>query len=111
MLAAFPSSENESEKVEECAIRLTHAFSLAPHVYPVRSYMPFFRAYLPEVTCVIPDNTQTLVCISERDAAAPTCRRVARSILGATFDRVFGHGVRLRRTVLSGNRRSKLAKA
>ena len=35
--------ERESEKLEERALGLAHAFLLAPQVHPVRFYMPFLR--------------------------------------------------------------------
>ena len=50
--------------------------------------MPFLREYLPEITCVIPNDTQALVCIPERDATAPTCKEAAQSILGAVYETV-----------------------
>ena len=56
---------HEFEKLEECALGLAHAFLLAPQVYPARSHMPFMREYLPEIMCVIPNDTQVLACIPE----------------------------------------------
>ena len=44
---------HEAEKLEECATSLCHALLIAPHVYPVRSHMPFLREYMPEITCIL----------------------------------------------------------
>ena len=51
---------HEAERLEECATSLCHVLLLAPHVYPVRSYMPFLREYMPEITCILPGDTQVI---------------------------------------------------
>ena len=79
---------HEAERLEDCAQGLTHVIRLAPHVYPVRSYMPFFREYMPEIACVIPGETQVLVVNPERDAAALACREAAQPVLGAVHETI-----------------------
>lgn len=79
---------HEAEKLEECATSLCHALLIAPHVYPVRSYMPFLREYMPEIICILPGETQVIAVIPERDSSSILAKETAQAVMGIIFEHV-----------------------
>ena len=81
-------SAEETKRLEEIAQGIEHALLLAPHVFPTRTYMPFLRAYAPELACILPGETQVMAIIPERDATAILGKEAAQAVLGVVYETV-----------------------
>jgi len=82
---------NEGEQLElEAAIsRLEHVVLISPLTFPVKSYMPLLREYVPEIVCVIPPEAcSVLVVVPVRDACSSVGNECAGWILGALTETI-----------------------
>ena len=83
--AARHFSPATAETMEATAASWRHAVLIAPHGFPPRLYMPYFRDYAPELSCVVAHaGTQVLVVIPEHDHLRDHSREVANALPQAT---------------------------
>ena len=74
----------EHRHLEDLAGSLQRVLLLAPHGYPVRSFLSMFRELVPEIVCVQPSpNTQVVVAAAAKDASNGTSREIGRYIQGS----------------------------
>ena len=80
---------DEATRLEKWALLLEHAVLLAPHGFPLKSYLPTLREYVPELACVIPHpDTSVLVVSPTRDTASIPAFECAQVILGSVVESV-----------------------
>ena len=79
----------ERLSLEEAAAALTHVVIICPHSYPVKSYMPLLREFVPEICCVVPHSeTFVLVVAPSRDALHNVSQECSTAILGSVLETV-----------------------
>ena len=86
-LAAYAErhvNPDEQKALEDAASCLTHAILVTPHSFPIKTYMPFLRHYVPELACVLlPSTIAVTVVLAERDTTTEVGRAFARTLQGA----------------------------
>ena len=77
--------EVESLELESVAQAFQYVLLLAPHAFPVRSFLGMLREYVPEIVSMIPpEGTRVHVVLPSKDATLAASLEVFGSILGAS---------------------------
>ena len=78
------AAEADRKELEEVGEALEYAVLFAPHGYPLKSYMPLLREYVPEIACIIPRaEVRTLFVIPSRDAVRQQALDCPKTVRGA----------------------------
>merc|ERR1712032_1516571 len=56
-------SEQERQMLEASVLALTHVVLLAPHVLPAKHYRAFLHEAVPEIVCVMPDESTSILSV------------------------------------------------
>ena len=81
--------EEEKQALEASVLALTHVVLLAPHVLPAKAYRAFLHEAVPEIVCVLPDeSTSILSVIPVKDALTTPCREIALGLPGAVEEQI-----------------------
>ncbi len=81
--------EAERLELETTLTNLQHAILITPVTFPVRSYLPLLREYVPEIVCVVPPpKCNVLVVLPSHDASSSSGLECSRWILGSITETI-----------------------
>jgi len=82
-------SEKEQLELEQVMASVAHVVLVAPLTFPLKSYLPLLREYVPEIVSIIPPTgCSVLAVIPEKDAGTATGKECASWILGAQTEMI-----------------------
>ena len=77
----------ERLELESFASNLEYTILIAPHSYPIRSYMPLLREYVPEISVVAPPvQTKVMVVAPLKDALSSVAQECSNAIHGSVLE-------------------------
>ena len=80
-------AEAERLQLEDMAMKLERVILINPHSYPLKSYIPMLREYVPEICCIVPQPcTQVIVVGSTLDALSKLSAQFHENIFGSIIE-------------------------
>ena len=81
--------EQERLSLEDAMESLLYAVLIAPHSYPLKSYMPLLREFVPEICSIVPNCCSSVIVVAPaRDALHDVAHECAQGILGSIVETV-----------------------
>ena len=84
---------DEAAALREASQAIEHVVLFAPHGFPLKSYIPMLREYVPEMACILPGPTaQVLVVVPTKGAASTTACECVGYMQGCVTEQVSFRG-------------------